>query len=49
MTKERYSYTGSRRKTQRATMFTVACPEVVLPTYMASAFGLNKGVSLVDI
>jgi hypothetical protein len=29
-------------------MFTCYCPEVVLPTYMASAFGLDKGV-LADI
>jgi hypothetical protein len=37
-----------RRKTQRATI-PVTRPEVVLPTYMASAFGLDKGVSLADI
>jgi ribosomal protein S21 len=43
--KERYLYWKLRRKTQRATMFTLTRPEVVLPTYMASAFGLDKGVS----
>jgi hypothetical protein len=38
------TYTGNlRRETQRATMFTLFTrPEVVLPTYMASAFGLDK-------
>jgi hypothetical protein len=46
MLKERYLYWKLRRKTQRATIY---CPEVVLPTYMASAFGLDKGVSLADI
>jgi hypothetical protein len=33
----------TQEKTQRATMFTLFTrPEVVLPTYMASAFGLDK-------
>jgi hypothetical protein len=44
--KERYLYWKLRRKTQRATMFTLLLVQVVLPTYMASAFGLDKGVSL---
>jgi hypothetical protein len=30
-------------------VYSVTRPEVVLPTYMASAFGLDKGVSLADI
>jgi hypothetical protein len=46
MLKERYLYWKLRRKTQR--VFSVTRPEVVLPTYMASAFGLDK-VSLADI
>jgi hypothetical protein len=47
--KKRYLYWKLRRKTQRATMFTLLLVPVVLPTYMASAFGLDKGVSLADI
>jgi hypothetical protein len=43
--KERY-YTGnSGERRRRATMFTLLLVQVVLPTYMASAFGLDKGVS----
>jgi hypothetical protein len=37
---------GERRRGQQCLLFTR--PEVVL-TYMASAFGLDKGVSLADI
>jgi hypothetical protein len=38
---------GERRRGQQC--LPVTRPEVVLPTYMASAFGLDKGVSLADI
>jgi hypothetical protein len=46
---KRYLYWKLRRKTQRATMFTLLLvPKLFFP-YMASAFGLDKGVSLADI
>jgi hypothetical protein len=44
-----YLYWKLRRKTQSNNVYSVTRPEVVLPTYMASAFGLDKGVSLADI
>jgi hypothetical protein len=39
----------TQEKDAEATMFTLLLVQVVLPTYMASAFGLDKGVSLADI
>jgi hypothetical protein len=38
---------GERRRGQQCLL--CYSSEVVLPTYMASAFGLDKGVSLADI
>jgi hypothetical protein len=35
----------TQEKDAEATMFTLLLVPVVLPTYMASAFGLDKGVS----
>jgi hypothetical protein len=44
------TYTGNSGERQRGNnVYSVTRPEVVLPTYMASAFGLDKGVSLADI
>jgi hypothetical protein len=49
MLKERYLYWKLRRRRRGNNVYSVTRPEVVLPTYMASAFGLDKGVSLADI
>jgi hypothetical protein len=49
MLKERYLYWKLRRDAEGNNVYSVTRPEVVLPTYMASAFGLDKGVSLADI
>jgi hypothetical protein len=47
MLKDTYTgNSGERRRGQQC--LPVTRPEVVLPTYMASAFGLDKGVSLAD-
>jgi hypothetical protein len=48
--KERYLYWKLRRKTQRATMFTLLLvPKLFFLHTWLSAFGLDKGVSLADI
>jgi hypothetical protein len=47
--KERYLYWKLRRKTQRATMFTLLLVPKLFFLHTASAFGLDKGVSLADI
>jgi hypothetical protein len=43
--KERYLYWKLRRKTQRATMFTLLLVPKLFFHIHASAFGLDKGVS----
>jgi hypothetical protein len=41
------TYTETQEKDAEGNnVYSVTRPEVVLPTYMASAFGLDKGVSL---
>jgi hypothetical protein len=50
MDAKRATYTGNSEKDAEGNnVYSVTRPEVVLPTYMASAFGLDKGVSLADI
>jgi hypothetical protein len=47
--KERYLYWKLRRKTQRATMFTLLLVPKLFFLHTWLAFGLDKGVSLADI
>jgi hypothetical protein len=49
MLKERYLLETQEKDAEGNNVYSVTRPEVVLPTYMASAFGLDKGVSLADI
>jgi hypothetical protein len=49
MDAKRAPYTGNSGERRRATMFTCYSSRSCSSTYMASAFGLDKGVSLADI